>query len=96
MKATEETEDQGSIIRGLSNSEIIGNIFLCNFAGHETTANGLSYCILLLAIHPEVQEWVAEEAFYLLHDQGNRETWDYNLFPKFKRCLAIMVSVVVS
>jgi cytochrome P450 len=96
--AKEENIDpgvSGDAVRGLSNSEIVGNVFFIILAGHETTANTLSYAILLLAAHPEVQEWVAEEVRYVLQDQGSSETWDYELFSRFKRCLAIMVSHII-
>ena len=88
----EEAEDHMQASQGLSDSEIIGNIFLYTFAGHETTANMLSYSISLLAAHPEVQEWVAEEVHYVLQGQGTSETWEYSLFPRLKRCLTVMVS----
>lgn len=76
---------------GLTASEIFGNIFVFNFAGHDTTANTLSYCVLLLAAHPTYQDWIAEELQHVLEDE-DPETWDYDeVFPKLKRCLAILV-----
>jgi hypothetical protein len=36
----------------------LGNIFLFLFAGHETTAHALSFCLGLLALYPEVQREV--------------------------------------
>ena len=42
-------------------SEILGNIFAINFAGHDTTANTLACGMLLLAAYPEAQDWVGEE-----------------------------------
>lgn len=93
VKGEDGDPDQSeTAAQGLSDSEIIGNLFLYHLAGHETTGNTLSYSILLLAAHPEVQEWVAQEVRYVLRDQGSSETWDYDLFNRFKRCLAVMVS----
>lgn len=40
-------------------------------AGHETTANGLSFCGFLLAQHPEVQERVRAEADAALAEPGS-------------------------
>lgn len=78
-------------LKALSVDEILGNIFVYNFAGHDTTATSLAYSVLLLVAHLEVQDWIAEELnFYL--DNENSETWSYDaLFPKLKRCLAILV-----
>ncbi|KAL8889132.1 MAG: hypothetical protein Q9192_006062, partial [Flavoplaca navasiana] len=74
----------------LSDEEILGNIFVFNFAGHDTTAISLAYSVLLLVAHPEVQEWIAEELrFYL--PGANSEEWDYeHAFPKLQRCLAVL------
>lgn len=78
--------------RGLTVSEILGNIFAINFAGHDTTANTLAYAILLFAAYPEVQDWVGQELKEILQD-SNSETWRYEkLFPRLKRCLAVLVS----
>ncbi len=78
--------------RGLTVSEILGNIYVINFAGHDTTANTLAYAMLLLAAYPEVQEWVGEELREVLQGSPS-ETWSYeSLFPRLKRCLALLVS----
>ena len=80
---------------GLTISEILGNIFVINFAGHDTTANTLAYAMLLLAAYPEIQEWVGEELQGVLPDSSS-ETWSYNeLFPRLKRCLAVLVSITL-
>lgn len=50
----------------LSIDEIRGNLFLLMFAGHETTANTLSYMMYLLAIFPEWQTWATEELDHIL------------------------------
>lgn len=78
----------------LSIGEILSNIFIINFAGHDTTANALAYAIVLLAANPEVQEWVGEELDTIL-TTSNPDEWDYDtLFPQLKRCLAIMVNLI--
>jgi cytochrome P450 len=75
--------------KGLSVDEIFGNIFVINFAGHDTTANTLSFTMLLLSAYPEVQDWVAEE----LHSLPENIKGHYSaIFPKLNRCRAIMVS----
>lgn len=79
-------------IKGLSVGEIFGNIFVINFAGHDTTANTLAFAVLLLAAHPKVQSWVAEEVRN--HVKGTSpESWQYkDVFPRLVRCQAVMVS----
>ena len=78
-------------LKALSVDEILGNIFVFNFAGHDTTATSLAYSILLLAAHPEAQDWIAEELNYYL-DNEKYETWEYDVvFPKLQRSLAILV-----
>lgn len=76
--------------KGLSPEEIYGNLFVINFAGHDTTANTLAFATLLLAAHPEVQAWLAEEIIAATKDKPI-EQWDYKeLFPKLNRCRAVV------
>lgn len=82
--------------RGLSIDEIFGNLFVINFAGHDTTANTLAFIMLLLAAHPEVQAWVAEELSTLdtTNDHAVDE-WDYEyMFPRLKRCRAVLLETL--
>lgn len=75
----------------LTVDEILGNVFVFNFAGHDTTAISLAYSMMLLVAHSEVQDWIAEELNFHLPD-GNSESWKYeDAFPKLKRCLAVLV-----
>ncbi|KAI9672707.1 MAG: hypothetical protein M1831_000142 [Alyxoria varia] len=80
--------------KGLTAEEIFGNIFVINFAGHDTTANALAFSMLLLAVHPEVQSWVAEEIQEVINSD-KCEAWDYKLlFPKLLRCRAVMLETL--
>lgn len=77
---------------GLTDAEIFGNIFVLNFAGHDTSARSLAYCLTLLAAHPEVQDWIGEE-IRCVCSESDSSTWNYEeSFPRLKRCLAILVS----
>ena len=77
---------------GLTMNEICGNIFVYYFAGHDTTAAVFAYTIYLLAGHPEVQDWIAEELRYVLPSNDNSQ-WCYkDLFPRLNRCLALLVT----
>lgn len=97
VRASEDEQSKkkladSDIPKSLSVSEIMGNIYVINFAGHDTTANTLAYAMLLLAAYPEVQSWVGEELAAVLPHTQNHETWDYlTLFPRLNRCLAVLV-----
>ncbi|KAF2194758.1 cytochrome P450 [Zopfia rhizophila CBS 207.26] len=80
--------------KGLSVDEIFGNIFVINFAGHDTTANTLAFNMMLLAANPEVQEWIAEEVVRVT-ESIEVEQWDYNaLFLRLVRCRAVMLEIL--
>ncbi|KAL1620250.1 hypothetical protein SLS56_009742 [Neofusicoccum ribis] len=53
-------ETDGKPRADLSQEEIFGNMFVFNFAEHDSTAHSLTYVFYLLAAHPEVQDWVNE------------------------------------
>jgi len=92
---TSSTETSSDSAEGLTDSEVMGNVFIYTLAGHETTASALSYCTLLLAVYPEWQDWVAEELQHVLQGYERIETWDYEtLFPRLKRSLALMLETL--
>jgi cytochrome P450 len=77
---------------GLNDNEIFGNMFVFQFAGHDTTAYTLSYTFMQLIGTPGVQEWMAEELDYYIKDV-HCEDWSYEkLFPCLKRVLAVQVN----
>lgn len=79
---------------GLTENKIYGNMCVFSFAGHDTTAQTLTFTIHLLAAHPEVQDWMWEELQYYLTDSAP-SSWSYDeVFPKLKRCLAVLVSAI--
>lgn len=85
-------EEGSGANKGLSEDEIFGNMFVINFAGHDTTANTLAFTMLYLSLHPDIQAWVNEEVHKVTRDLKVHD-WNYNeLFPKLKRCRAILVS----
>ncbi|KAH9905726.1 cytochrome P450 [Xylariomycetidae sp. FL2044] len=88
------SEDESKVAGGLSEQEIYGNMFVFNFAGHDTTAHTLTFVVMFLAANPAVQDWLAEE---LQHVFGSRspDEWDYTTdFPRLKRCLAVLMETV--
>jgi cytochrome P450 len=56
QKGNEKNENGEGRLTGLSEEEIFGNIFVFNFAGHDTISHTLAYAIHLLAAHPHVQD----------------------------------------
>lgn len=79
---------------GLTESEIFGNIFVFNFAGHDSIAITLTYVITHLAANPEVQDWIAEEIQHVCRDQEEGATVPYrDAFSQLKRCTAVVVSL---
>ncbi|PQE30165.1 cytochrome p450 protein [Rutstroemia sp. NJR-2017a WRK4] len=81
-------------LKPLTNAEILGNIFVFNFAGHDTTAISLAYGMLLLVAHPEVQDWVHEEIEFYIRNQGQKPLSYNETFPKLKRCLAVLLETL--
>lgn len=75
----------------LTEREIYGNIFVFNFAGHDTTANSLAFAIALIATRPDVQDWISEEINAVLGNQDPATSSYVESFPRLKRCLAVAV-----
>ena len=90
--------DQGSAHAGngsvskavpsLNEDEITGNLFIFAIAGFDTSANTLVYSVMALAIHPELQDWVAAQIDEVakLHPHGEYAT----CFPLLSRVLALV------
>jgi cytochrome P450 len=91
LRASESRD--GNARNGLSDEEIIGNLFIYNVAGHDTTAMTLAYCLILLSVEPEIQEWIREEIQSIFGVDSDAKDWEYEkAFPRLKRCFALMVS----
>ncbi|KAF7901053.1 hypothetical protein EAF00_003274 [Botryotinia globosa] len=80
--------------KGLAIEEIFGNIFVINFAGHDTTANTLAFSMILLAAHPEVQDWVTEELQEVIKDAADELLEYEKLFEKLNRCRAVLLETL--
>lgn len=89
-------EDAGG--RGLTDIEIMGNMFIFAIAGHETTATTFRYALLLLALNQDVQNWVYEGVVEATKDAPSEiSDWDYEtLFPKLVTPLCVMVCATSS
>lgn len=94
LGAAEKGADSiSSSLGGLSEDELFANFFDYAIAGHETTAHTMNYCLHVLAVEPQWQEWIQEEVDTVWPELPvDPETTDYEeTFYKLKRCLVLMV-----
>ncbi|TFY55986.1 hypothetical protein EVG20_g9110 [Dentipellis fragilis] len=73
LDASEDTSDGDA---KLSDSELVGNIFIFLVAGHETTAHTLCFTFALLALHPEQQERLYEDIKRQMPDPTRVPTYE--------------------
>ncbi|KAJ5791569.1 uncharacterized protein N7518_008580 [Penicillium psychrosexuale] len=91
LQAAEKQENEAN---PLSKEELNGNLFLFTAAGFETTANTLSFAIVLLARYPGWQEWLFEEVDVLMPTDV-LETPEYSsVFPRATRLMAVMLETL--
>ncbi|KAI2776542.1 cytochrome P450 [Daldinia loculata] len=88
VRASQEAANEQS--GGLTESEIYGNIFTFNFAGHDTTAHSSTFALYFLAANPQVQDWISEEIQSILGDRQPHEIDYRSDFQRFKRCLSVL------
>ncbi|KAG6918369.1 hypothetical protein DXG01_015021 [Tephrocybe rancida] len=69
----------------LSEQEVIGNVFIMLFAGHETTAHTLSATLSLLALHQDIQDEILE---HILSVIGLDRDPTFSDYPKLNKVLA--------
>ena len=78
----------------LSEEELVGNLYIFTAAGFDTTANTLSYALVLLARNPTWQDWLHEELDALL-PADKTSSFDYtSIFPHAHRILALMLETL--
>ncbi|KAI0843822.1 cytochrome P450 [Daldinia vernicosa] len=88
VRASQEAASDQS--GGLTESEIYGNMFTFNFAGHDTTAHSSTFALYFLAANPQVQDWISEEIQSVLRGRQPHEI-DYRTdFQRFRRCLSVL------
>jgi len=90
-------ETQNNAKRALTDSELLSNSFIFYLAGHETTAKTLTWSLLLLASHPDVQIKCVEQIYKAIgknKDDDQQFVADQNLeyqeFGKLNYLLAVM------
>jgi cytochrome P450 len=93
LQASEQEEKS----KALTEEEMLGNLFIFTAAGFDTTANTLSYALVLLCRYPEWQDWILEEVDTLLppSSSSSSEPLDYTAtFPKATRIMAVMLETL--
>jgi cytochrome P450 len=80
----------------MSESEVIGNIYIFVLAGHETTASTLKTGLIRLACDPELQMQVQKEIDGIWATKRAGEDLSYDDYPKMRKIMALMVSTLVS
>lgn len=63
--------------QGLTDKELQDEVITLMLAGFETTATCLSWCLLLLAQNPAIQDKAREEVLHILPPSGDEITWDH-------------------
>jgi len=69
LEAVDTEDDSGGAASHMTDQQVRDECLTVMLAGHETTANGLSFALWMMAKHPEAQEAVHQEAVRVL---GNR------------------------
>lgn len=64
----------------ISPAEVLGNIFIIMFAGHEANANTLTFILILLACHPSIQRRLQHEIDRVVGSSSisSPQSWSYN------------------
>ena len=78
----------------LSDEEMTGNLFIFTAAGFDTTANTISYALVLLARYPECQDWLLKEIDDILPSKSTAEMDYVSIFPKATRLMAFMLETL--
>jgi len=88
------SNEQSGESTSLSKDELNGNLFLFTAAGFETTANTLSYAIVLLARYPKWQEWLFEEVDALFPVDISENPEYSAIFPQASRLMSVMLETL--
>lgn len=88
-----ESRVHGKKWRPFDETEILGNVYMFSFGGHETSTWVLQCTMLQLAVNQDAQRWLHEMLDECLEDEAeDPRMWDYGLFGKLKAPLCVMVS----
>ncbi|KAG5646364.1 hypothetical protein DXG03_003687 [Asterophora parasitica] len=80
VKANEQMKGGGKL--KLDSQEVIGNVFMMLFAGHETTAHTLSATLSLLALHQDAQDEISQQIAEVVGYERDPKFEDYDKLDK--------------
>ncbi len=75
-------------VQALSDREILGNAFVFMLAGHETTANSVHFCLVLLAMNLAAQRHLQADLDEILHGRPVSECNYEEIIPKLFASMA--------
>ncbi|KJA21381.1 hypothetical protein HYPSUDRAFT_77809 [Hypholoma sublateritium FD-334 SS-4] len=84
------SEDEESKFK-LDDSELIGNVFIMLFAGHETTAHSLASTLGFLSVNNDIQEDIYEQIIAVV---GRERDPVYDDYPKLDKVLATFLEAL--
>lgn len=95
LHASEQGDGTGKGSKAaLSESEMLGNLFIFTAAGFDTTANTLAYALVLLARYPQWQDWLFEEIDSIMPADSTADLDYAAIYPKAIRVQAVMLEVL--
>jgi cytochrome P450 len=77
QKLSDPSKAQSDQTVTLSDSDVMGNLFMFIIAGHETSANSIHFSIILLALHPSLQRKVQHELSTIFQGRTISD-WSYD------------------
>lgn len=80
--------------KAMSDDEMMGNLFVFTAAGFDTTANTISYALVLMSRYPEWQDWILEEIDSILPSDPTTELDYTTIYPKATRVMAVMLETL--
>ena len=87
LAASEEDMGGSGETARMSDTQVRDECLTILLAGHETTANGLSFALWLLAQHPEIQQRLADESRLVLEGRSPTAA-DYSKLPLAEQVFA--------
>lgn len=84
--------NEGKRFKPLTESEILGYVYIFSLAGNETTATSLQYALVLLTIYPKAQAWLHTHLDSdLAEESDDPNNWPYEVYAKVRASLCVMV-----
>lgn len=96
IAASEQDEGSEKKTKGpaLTEKELQGNLWIFTAAGFDTTANTITFSLILLARYPRWQKWLLEEIDTLIPNPDIEELDYQEIFPRAHRVMAVMLETL--